>query len=478
MKKLLTPFFLMFAFNVFAESAFESQLTPLIQQYIPRAHFGMIIQEISTGNIIFEQHAIDNFYPASNTKLFTAAAGLKFFGPNFQYQTSIHSHPAKIKSGILEDNLYFIFRGDPSLTVNDVNLMIKQLNDKGIKQIKGNIIIDDKSFDEIPYAPGWTQDSIAWYYSAPVSTIILNENKVRLKFNKTDQLNQYIKIEQADEAIPPLKIQTAVLAVTPEAAEKNCALNAKVKNNEITLTGCWPIDKTPINVELAIDDPRLLAKLTLLQALKLSNIAFTGVVLFEKAPNDLSVLLVKRSPELKNLLFKILADSNNLYTESLTKALGLAYLGKGSFQQGTQAITAILSPEGQFDFSQTRFSDGSGQSRYNLVSPLLISKLLGAMQKDPHFSDFYSALSISGMNGTLATRMKNNDLEGKIIAKTGSASGTSALSGYFTGKSGNTYLFSMIINQSTNDNGSKVFEDKLCQLMVEEPWRAKAAPSP
>ncbi len=454
-----------------ANAAFEQQFDKLVKQHLPNTVIGLVVQDPKTGAILFEERGEDNFYPASNTKLFTAAAALKFFGPNFQYQTSINTQLNKMKEGTLEDNVYIVFRGDPSFTAADLSGLIKQLKAKGVNKIKGNFIIDDKSFDDVPYAPGWTWDSIPWAYSAPVTSIILNANKVRLKLNQTEVLNDKIKIEQTDEAFPKLPLNANVVAVTAEEAEHHCQLNVKVKNNEINIGGCWPIEKTPTNLELAIDNPKILAKSLIKEYLKENQIELTGDIQFNKAPKEVPAILTKRSLPLKNLLRQVLAESNNIYTESLTKALGLAFLGQGSFQVGIHAIEEILTKDTKIDFSQVNLSDGSGQSRYNLVSPYHISQLLFHMYQDPNFTVFYNALSTSGKSGSLAERMKSKDMIGKVVAKTGSALGTSALSGYFTANNGKQYLFSLLINQSIADAAArKTFEDKLCQLMIEEPW--------
>ncbi|MBS0289134.1 MAG: D-alanyl-D-alanine carboxypeptidase/D-alanyl-D-alanine-endopeptidase [Proteobacteria bacterium] len=452
------------------DQKFAEKFDKLIKQYLPNTAIGLIIQDPKSGNILFEYHGEDNFYPASNTKLFTAAAALKFFGPNFQYQTTIHALTNKIAQGTLNDNLYFVFRGDPSLSANDLTSLIKQVKDKGINQIKGQVIIDDKSFDDVPYAPGWTWDSIPWAYSAPVTSIILNTNKMRVKLNKAEALNEKIKMERTEDS-PPFNLTTNVTAVTLDESEHSCQLNVKVKNNDVKITGCWPINKTPTVFELAMDNPKLMAKNLILQSLKENQIEFAGEVVFMKTPKEIPALVTKRSLPLKNILRQVLSESNNLYTESLTKALGLAFLGQGSFQVGIQAIEEILAQDLQMDFSNINLSDGSGQSRYNLFSPSHVSQLLYHMYHDPQFSFFYEALSTAGKSGTLAERMKNKNMVGKVVAKTGSALGTSALSGYFTANNGTQYLFSIMINQSLNDNAAlKSFEDKICQLMVETSW--------
>lgn len=505
-----------------AAPSFEQKFHELSKQLLPNAAIGLVIQDPSTHQFVFEIRGEDNFYPASNTKLFAASAALKFFGENFQYQTSLHTFLNKMEQGILKDDVYLVFRGDPSLTIQDLSAIFRQLKILGVNQIEGNLVIDDKAFEGPAYAPGWTWESIPYGYSAPVTSIILNENKVRLKFNKPEELNVKeshqprsevevlekpalstnsqieinkpevldkplltpdvslpIKIEQADSQLPSFPIHANVIGVSTAEAEKSCQFEAKVKGNVITLNGCWPLEKTPKFIDLAIDSPRRLAKAQILQLLQQLDIKLTGTIVFEKAPNHIPALIIKKSPPLKNLLFKALAESNNIYTESLTKALGVAYLGQGTFQAGLIAIQDILKKEGQIEFSQARLSDGSGQSRYNLVSPVLICQLLNYMYHDPLFPVFYAALSTSGKTGSLAERLNSKELEGQVVAKTGSAIGSSALSGYFRAKNGKEYIFSLMINQSTkNPLAIKGFEDKICQAMIDEPWETPSAALP
>jgi len=449
---------------------FEQKLNTLIHENITEASIGLVIQDPSNGQILYSRHPNKNFYPASNTKLFTAAAALKFFGPTFQYQTSIHSNPAKIKAGVLQDNVYFVFRGDPSLTMEDVSQLIQQLKAKGVNRIQGKIIIDDKSFQDPKYAPGWAWDDLPWYYCAPITSVMLNENRVRLKLNKQETLNQKITIEQADPNLPLLKIKSNVKAVTADEAKNSCQLDANVENNQISLAGCWPMDKTPMYIEVALDNPNALVEKIIKATLQKHHIAYAGKITFGKAPKT-PALIVKRSAPLKDILVKVLADSNNIYTESLTKALGLAYLGQSSFQVGVRAIAEILAKDTTIDLSKLNLKDGSGVSRYNLVSPLVISQLLYHMYQNPEFNVFYSALSVSGVKGSLKERMKSDKLNGKVIAKTGSATGASALSGYLKTSSGKMIIFSLLINHSlANYNTLKQFEEKLCEILADETW--------
>ena len=298
-----------------------------------------------------------------------------------------------------------VFQGDPTFTTNDLIDLLAVLKMKGIKTIQGNIIIDDSAFKGPSYAPGWTWDSIPWYYSAPISSIIINENKTKLKLLETKKLYSLIPIEKTD-LYYPYEVITQVKAVTAEDAKSRCRIDPKIKNNQIRLTGCWPMEYTPTVIEMALDNPRLYAAYLINHYLDKQKITLEGKIQFKQSSETLPAIAIKHSLPLKKLLYKVLAESNNIYTESLTKTIGHIDVGEGSFQQGTQSILKILSENTLNDYTQLPLSDGSGQSRYNLISPEILSQLLFYMYHDPLFPIFYQSLSVNGKNGTLQERMK------------------------------------------------------------------------
>lgn len=464
MKKLLSAILtlslLSFSIELIAAPpvSLDKKINTLIKQDLPHAAVGVIIRDAKTGKIVYQKNAQQNFYMASNQKLLTSAAALKKLGPDFKFQTTM---------SVANNNLYLAFNGDPSFKAQDLLQMLSDLKAKGLNQITGNIIIDDSAFSGPHYGPGWTYESIPWYYSAPSASIIINENKIAFTLEKATQLQSAIPVKQVDMDLPTLPISANVIAVTQAQADTDCQLDLKVNHNHVDLQGCWPLESTPKTLEIATDSPReLLVELLKVDLQKL-NIAFAGKFEFAKVPSDLIPLVVKNSAELKSLLIPILADSNNIYSESLAKTLGKQYKQQGTFQAGAQAIRKILRENYELDISDIRVIDGSGGSRYNTMTPYLVSNLLLKMKKDPNYPAFHAALSKSGISGTLESRMQES-LKGKVIAKTGTARGVSALSGYLTAKNGKEYVFSVVINHYTNDGAKlKAFEDKVCAAVYQ-----------
>jgi D-alanyl-D-alanine carboxypeptidase/D-alanyl-D-alanine-endopeptidase (penicillin-binding protein 4) len=62
------------------------------------------------------------------------------------------------------------------------------------------------------------------------------------------------------------------------------------------------------------------------------------------------------------------------------------------------------------------------------------------------FDAFYGSLSRAGSDGTLVHRLRRGPAHGRCRGKTGTLSGVSALSGYCRARSGDLYVFSILMN--------------------------------
>ena len=105
--------------------------------------------------------------------------------------------------------------------------------------------------------------------------------------------------------------------------------------------------------------------------------------------------------------------------------------------------------------SNTNFADASGLSRENKVTTKLIALFLDKMRYSNDFKTYQSSLSVLGVRGTLANRLKDSDLSGKFFGKTGTLSNVYALSGYLY-KNKEPIIVSIIQN-SENIDKNKTF---------------------
>jgi D-alanyl-D-alanine carboxypeptidase (penicillin-binding protein 4) len=157
----------------------------------------------------------------------------------------------------------------------------------------------------------------------------------------------------------------------------------------------------------------------------------------------------------------MMKNSDNFYAEQIIKTIGAEVMGAGSWSNGIKAVKQFLCDIG-IDATQLRMVDGSGLSRYNLLSPQLVVNLLKYMYSET----FLTSLPMAGVDGTLKNRMKGTPLEGNLKAKTGTMSGVSALSGYITTESGDVIAFSIMINNyAKSSKPIKIIEDEIAEII-------------
>src|ERR1700683_2037778 len=158
--------------------------TALAESEVAKAHWGIVVANEATGEILFERDAGHLFVPASNTKIFTSAFALAELGPDHRFRTTIETAGTAQPNGHLVGDIVFIGRGDPDISNRKFPYehnaeregpaekvlaeMADQVVARGVKEIDGDVIADDSYFAFDPYPEGWTNGDLYFGFGAPV----------------------------------------------------------------------------------------------------------------------------------------------------------------------------------------------------------------------------------------------------------------------------------------------------------------------
>ncbi|MCH9756508.1 MAG: D-alanyl-D-alanine carboxypeptidase/D-alanyl-D-alanine-endopeptidase [Gammaproteobacteria bacterium] len=438
----------------------NEQIDNLIEQTLPHATIGIFIKDAKTNQIIYRKNANKLLFPASSIKLLTAAAALYQWHPEIHFNTILSQK---------DQTIYLTFNGSPSLTADDLKTLLINLKKNNINLIKGDIILETSRFKPPYYPDGVSYDDLGWYYNAPDTAVILNENMEAYDFISAKNLDEPIQIKSHNTQ-EALTLINHVTTVDKSKAKNHCSLNIEMKpNNTLRLFGCLAQSAEPKTMKLAIPDPILSAKKIIQQILDDNQIILKGKILDGHTPIDAKLLASIPSNNLTQLVTEMLQNSNNLYANSLTKQLGYALTEEGTYKQGAFAIKKILAENTTLDMNQLELADGMG-TRYNLVTPEQLVILLTDIYHDKkHRQIFLNALPKAAVSGTLEDRLKKTPLEKKVLAKTGSMHDVSSLSGYIIRPDANPIIFSIIINGINKPlNIAKTLEDKILLLIQDE----------
>src|SRR3972149_8097993 len=408
-KKYLRKFFV-FLLIVTAQTALagaarqiQSNIDKTIKRYDPNINVGIVVQSLTQNKILYQKNPNQLFMPASILKIFPAIAALSFLGPDYHFHTKILTKNPNIDLGVINNDLYLYFDGDPSLTKQDVNNLIKKLATLGLTTINNNIYIDDTIFDDSLLGAGWVWDDLNSCYAAPISAAMIDKNcfSIKLKPQKSEQPAVLV------DDINYVSITNNIISKIPS---NNCPIKLNTSNsNNYNLSGCIKTNSPPVNLSFAIRNVRLYAKNLLIEQLQTNNIKLNGSIEFKKTPIDtqLGILAEHESATLSEIIKPMLKKSDNTIADTIYKKLGAAFFNKqSSWQDGSKAIKNILEKKSYINFKEMYMDDGSGLSNYNLITPAnLVAALSYAYHNETIRQIFTDSLSKAGIDGTLQSRM-------------------------------------------------------------------------
>jgi serine-type D-Ala-D-Ala carboxypeptidase/endopeptidase (penicillin-binding protein 4) len=439
--------------NSFAQSMAQ-KLQRAYQQFevdsqLTHATSSLYVINAKTGKVVFEKNSQVGLAPASTQKIFTAITAFDLLGSNYTYQTLLYLN-GKIKADTLDGDFIIKGSGDPSLgswryassartnILSEINALLKK---KNINYIKGNIILDESSFETNTVPGGWIWDDIGNYYGAGAWGINWNENQYTMFLESGPKEGDTVSIKKTD---PPLEVYTMVNELRSGA--KGSGDNGYIYLPPYTFNGfvrgTIPPGEDHFAISGSMPYPCIQLGGELEKFLKSNNIKIKG-----KYQTSLSLQVDKKnidckvqpsgsisSPSLDSLIYWFLKKSINLYGEALMKTFAYKKNGFGSTDKGIAIVKDFWKQKG-LDESELNISDGSGLSPQNRVTTHAQVEVLKYAKNKDWFPYFYNALpEYNGMK-----------------MKSGSIRDVKGFCGYQKGSDGNEYIFSFLIN---NYNGS------------------------
>ncbi|KTC80503.1 D-alanyl-D-alanine carboxypeptidase/D-alanyl-D-alanine-endopeptidase [Legionella cherrii] len=447
MRKTLTGVFLL-ALSAFAYSAsIQTEVDRLINRVNPNVNLGIVVLDLTSGKVLYRRNAQRLYIPASNLKLFSEAAALMVLGPDYRFKNQLSLSAGTIQQGVLQGNVYVRLSGDPSFSRDDLNTLLSSLKEWNIHAIQGNVYIDSSLANVDPYPPGWLTTDLSYSYGAPNAPVMVDSNRLTVTVNPGAQAGDpaVVEVDDGGGAIA-LNNQT-----TTKVDSKGCGVGFSLdQENHLTVRGCVGVGQWAVQQRLAIKNPLMYAQAMIKSQLAKSNIQLNGQVQLGKTPAGSLLIATQHSKQLSQLMADTLKPSDNLYADSLYLHTA-EKLNNGipvNWRDAQSLVKNFLQSQTGIDFSNAIFTDGSGLSRYSLVTPeQTISLLKFLYQRFPLSYEYIAALPISGRDGTLQKRFKIPTQQGFVRAKTGTMTGINSLSGYLYTANGHTLAFAMYVNR-------------------------------
>ena len=432
------------------------------------SNIGMKVVSLETGGVLYEKDAEKLYHPASTMKLLTAATALIRLNPNYRFHTTLYADP--VGDSQTFRNIYLKGRGDPMFDSDGLERMVERLVAMDIKELQGDIVVDETYFDAVRRGKGWMWDDgpIGGYYPH-LSALTINRNGVHLRISPGSKVADPVRVH-LDPSTQYMKIVNE--ATTVGRSEKT-RLTIKRKDgsteaNVLIIDGVMAIGEAEMNRRVDVLDPALYCGTLLQEMLAKRGVLLQGTVRYGSVPEEAVTIIEHISPPLSHIVWEMNKPSDNLIAELLLKTIGAELRGApGTAKKGLGAISNLLGEIG-VDRGYYTLADGSGVSRYNLVTASLLTDLLVYMFRNfAVMPEYLASLPVGGVDGTLTRRMRGMTAEGVLRAKTGTLRGLTALAGYTVTADGETVAFSIIVsNYLGSVSPRRALQDKIGDILT------------
>lgn len=436
-----------------------------------RAHWGVAVYDLATGDTVLRHNAHRLFTAASTVKLVTAAAALDLLGPDYRFQTVIE---ASVDTAGLADSVVIRGGGDPSFSdafhpdpLAPLDSMADSLAAAGLRRV-GRLVVDQSRFDSTLVHPAWETFDLDWYYAAPVAPLAVMGSAFEI-----------VVLPGAPGAVaevvvphgPELLELDARIRTVAGDDRWNDVLRRFPDRDLLRLRGTIGARAGPDTSWIAQTDPGRTAGRALRQALEKSGIQMDGRVRvrsrapgsrakgelgepevggldpMRSGPGPRGVRVTWRSPPLHAIIRVGLERSDNWVMEQILKTLSATLLGRGDWRSGTDLVEEYLRESVGVPADAVYLRDGSGLTPQGLLTPDAVTKLLRYGRQRPWTDLFVDALANPGeKESTLDDRLLRH--RDRVAAKTGTMRHVNALSGYLVTRDGRKLVFSILSNGS------------------------------
>ena len=381
------------------------------------AHVGISIYEPATRKYWFNYQGDKYFIPASNTKIPTCYAAMKYFGDSL------------VGAWILEMDtaVLIIPSGDPTLLHPDFR---KQLLIDRLQKEKRNIYISDDNWQDEALGSGWSWNDYDQGYMAERSPLPVYGNVL-----------QWIQ-EITDSTKPPLIYSIPEINWEVNFSEDNSAKNFSVKRdigkNSYTLIQGRE-KKKELSIPFFTNGVRSSIELLKDTVGKEVNFSKHAPAYYIRLSQEKKAKPFYSQPT-DSLLKPMMHHSDNFFAEQSLLMVSNERLG---VMNDAKIIDLILKTDFKDLPQKPRWVDGSGLSRYNLFTPQDLVAILNKM-KNEFSMERLKVILPTGGEGTISNYFKTDS--GYIYGKTGTLSGVVAFSGFLYTKKGKLLIFSTLIN--------------------------------
>jgi serine-type D-Ala-D-Ala carboxypeptidase/endopeptidase (penicillin-binding protein 4) len=390
------------------------------------AHLGISVYDPAAHKFLYNYQADKYFVPASNVKIATCYAVMKYMSTKLPGVKYFENDTA----------VYLVPTGDPTFLHRDFR--VQPVFDF-LKSQKKKIFITDSNWKDKELGKGWSWDDYSDEYMVERNSFPIYGNT--LKWVQEKVKGNVSVAEESFSIYSDPEVNWKVRFETDSGFAKFKVTRDRLSNIFVVAQGNEPYKETIVPfIVNGLSSALELIRDTLGKSIAINN-RFLLTDLQQK---------VVWSQYTDSVLRPMMYNSDNFFAEQLLLMVAQEKVGIFNDEAAIDTITRYLK-------NKVVWVDGSGLSRYNLFTPNAFVEILDSMRTGFGI-ERVKEIFPTGDSGTLKGYYSSDN--GRIYAKTGSMSGVLALSGFLYGKNNKLLVFSVLVNNynGTGANGRRAIE--------------------
>jgi D-alanyl-D-alanine carboxypeptidase/D-alanyl-D-alanine-endopeptidase (penicillin-binding protein 4) len=439
-----------------------SRLPPPVAQAfaqagIPESGVGIFVQDVTATRPVVAFGDERPLNPASTIKLLTTFAALDQLGPAYRWTTEVYADGSQL-GDVLNGNLVLKGYGDPRLTLENFWLMLRSLRARGVREIRGDLLLDRSYFVRADSDPAGFDNEPTRPYNTPPDALLVNFKAVRLQF-VPDTERHAVKII-AEPALPQIEILNNITLDNDACDDWVSRLKVTALGNNagarLLFGGSFSAACGEKERHYSVlDHAHYVHGLFTLLWRELGG-TFAGGVRDADTPAGARLLLAHQTQPLAEIVRDINKFSNNVMARELYLALGAIALGApASPEKSARSVKQWLASR-RLAFPELVLENGSGLSRTERISANNLGQLLLVAQRAAIMPEYIASLPLVAVDGTMKKRLNSADVAGQAHIKTGTLSGVRAIAGYVLDAKGRTMVVVCLIQHERATSASSV----------------------
>ena len=402
---------------------------------VPDETLSIYVEDVDTGETVLQWLDDEPRNPASTIKLLTTLVSLDTLGPAYRWKTEVFAD-GEIHGDQLDGDLVVKGYGDPFLVTERVWQLVRNIRLTGIREISGDLLIDDSYFDVGDYDPAAFDRQPLRAYNVAPNALLMNFKVVRYWF-EPDHESDAVNV-RLDPPLDNLSVENrlGLASGSCRGYQRGITISTNEPADKVTFSG-----KFPSGCKRYAMDRAALSHNEFVYGLfgllwRESGGVLDGSWHNAVADPEAEPIVSFDSLPLSEMIARVNKHSNNVMARQLLYTLSAEVKGQPGTEEGGRQVISDWLTANDLESCKLAIQNGAGLSRNSRITAADMGSLLTFAWRQPYMPEYLASMSISGLDGTLSRRFRDADLTGKAHLKTGSMDHVSAIAGYLQSRSG------------------------------------------